>query len=275
MRFAFCLLLLAGPVFAQERVLSVGGSVTEIIYALGQEDRLVARDSTGTYPPEAEDLPNVGYMRALSPEGVLSVRPDLVIAEDGAGPPETLEVLAGARIPIIFVPDDPSPAGILEKIAVVGDALDVPDQAEILARDVEKQLAEAGAYVEDLAEETPPRVLFILSAQGGRIMAGGDGTGAEAIIELAGGENALTGVEGYKPLSDEAVVAAAPEVILMMDRDGDHSAADEELFAMPALAGSPAASDGRVIRMDGLYLLGFGPRTAEAVRDLAAAMHGS
>ena len=75
------------------RVLSIGGSVTEIIYALGEQDRLIARDTTSSYPAEAKNLPDVGYMRALSPEGILSVDPQLIIAEDGSGPPETIAVM--------------------------------------------------------------------------------------------------------------------------------------------------------------------------------------
>jgi iron complex transport system substrate-binding protein len=119
------------------------------------------------------------------------------------------------------------------------------------------------------------RVLFILSAQGGRLLASGTGTAADGIIRMAGGVNAIDGFEGYKTLTDEAAAVARPDVILMMDRSGDHAADDAQLFALPALAGSPAAATGSVVRMDGLLLLGFGPRTAEAVRALSRALGGS
>ncbi|MBN9889412.1 heme/hemin ABC transporter substrate-binding protein [Salipiger abyssi] len=253
--------------------LVIGGSVTEIVYALGQEHRLLARDTTSTYPPQAEALPDVGYMRALSPEGVLSVNPDLILSEEGAGPPETLDVLEEAAIPFITVPGGFDADAVAAKIRAVGEALDVPEAASALAEEVSTQIETASKDAQ-AAAGTPKRVLFVLSAQGGRLMGGGDNTGAAAIIEMAGGVNALAGVEGYKPLSDEAVTAAAPDVILMMDRDGDHAASAEELFALPALAVTPAAETGALIKMDGLKLLGFGPRTGAAVAELAQALYG-
>jgi iron complex transport system substrate-binding protein len=117
------------------------------------------------------------------------------------------------------------------------------------------------------------RVLFILSLQGGRIMAGGEGTEAEGIIALSGGINAATGFAGYKPMTDEAVIAAAPDVVLMMDREGDLAIADADLWAQPALALTPAGQAKRVIRMDGMLLLGFGPRTPQAAAALYAALY--
>jgi iron complex transport system substrate-binding protein len=265
---------LGTPVAAQEpaqRIVSLGGSVTEIVVALGAEDRLVARDSTSSFPDSILALPDVGYLRALSPEGVLALGPDLIVAEADAGPVEAVEVLRGAGVPFVLMPDDPTAAGVAAKIAAVAGALGLPAEGDALAAKVTAELAEAEALAAGVT--APKRVLFILSAQGGRIMAGGEGSSAEGIIRLAGGVNAATGFRGYKQMTDEAVLTAAPDVILMMDRAGDHAALDADLFALPALAGSPAARDGAVIRMDGLLLLGFGPRTPEAVRKLHAALY--
>ena len=261
--------LSASPTFAADRVLSIGGSVTEIVYALGEGDRLVARDTTSSYPPEAEDLPDVGYMRALSPEGVLSVDPDLVIAEAGSGPPETISVLEAANIRFVTVPDGYDEAAVLGKIEAVAEALGVPEKGDDLAAAVEAAMA---AAVDD-ANGPSKRVLFVLSMQGGRILASGTGTAADGIIALAGGENAVTDYEGYKPLTDEAAIAAAPDVILMMDRGGDHGADDSTVFAHPGLAATPAAQNKALVRMDGLLMLGFGPRTPEAVRQLNSALN--
>ncbi|MEP5762268.1 MAG: ABC transporter substrate-binding protein [Litoreibacter sp.] len=257
-------------------VLSIGGSVTEIVYALDQQHRLVARDTTSVFPDSVVELPNVGYMRALSPEGVLAVEPGLIISEDGAGPPETIDVLKAAAIPFVTIPDAYSSAGIVAKIEAVGRALDVEDKAHSLAQSVADELAKAEARSSEVV--TPKRVMFILSTQGGRILASGTNTAADGIIRLAGGVNAVSEFEGYKPLTDEAIGAAAPDVILMMDRGADatggHSSADEELFAMPALIPTPAAQNKSIVRMDGLYMLGFGPRTASAVSDLNTALYG-
>lgn len=278
-RVATCALLLAAalPAVAEEQpggIVAIGGSVTEIIYALNASDRLVARDTTSTYPPEVTTLPDVGYMRALSPEGVLSVEPELIIAEDGAGPIETITVLERAKIPFVTVPDDHSAAGVSAKIIAVGEAIGQEASAKALAQDIQRQLEEVTRASGERTAQNKKRVLFILSTQGGRIMASGAGTPAAAMIEIAGAENAVTAFEGYKPLTDEAAIAAAPDAILMMDREGDHNSSTEELLQMPALASSPAARNRAVIRMDGLYLLGFGPRIADAVADLNRALYG-
>ncbi len=258
----------------QARVVALGGSVTEIIYALGEEERLIARDTTSVYPQAATALPDVGYMRALSAEGVLSVEPTLILAEEGAGPPEVVDILESARIPFVTIPDDYSPDGILAKIEAVGAALEVEEKAQTLRNAVAADLNAATDETEALANGGEKRVLFILSLQDGRVMASGTQTAAYGIIEMAGAQNAVTSFTGYKPLTDEALAAAAPDAILMMDRTGDHAASNEDLFAIPALSLTPAAQSEAVIRMNGLYLLGFGPRTAEAARDLSVALYG-
>ncbi|MEY8841562.1 hemin ABC transporter substrate-binding protein, partial [Cribrihabitans sp. XS_ASV171] len=226
---------------------------------------------TSTYPPAAETLPDIGYARALSPEGVLSVSPDLVIATEGAGPPETLSVLAETEVDWVSVPESYSADGVLDKIAVVGKALGLEDEAKKLSERVSADLARVAEHVAGIGTEKP-RVLFILSAANGRIMAAGDDTGAAGILDLAGARNAMTGFTGYKPVTDEAILSAAPQAILMMDRSGDHAIRDEDLFRLPAIAATPAAQTRTVIRMDGGQLLGFGPRTAQAIAELSEAL---
>lgn len=276
---AFAALLIAQPAFAEsypdaKRILTIGGSVTEIAYALGQQDRLIGRDSTSSYPEEATELPDVGYIRALSPEGVLSVNPDLILAEEGAGPPETIAVLQEAGIPIALIPAVSNADELVTKIEVVAETLGVADSAGPTVEALKADLEKLSGATDDAQKK---KVLFILSLQGGRIMAAGQGTEADAIIRLAGAENAVQGVDGYKPLSDEAITAAAPDAILMMNRgpaSSNHDAPDADLLAMPAISTTPAAEAKAIIRMDGLYLLGFGPRTGQAALELHNAVYG-
>lgn len=279
-RRALCLLaLVCGPVaavWAQDRderfddaarLVTIGGALTEIVYRLGEEGRLVARDSTSTYPPSAADLPDIGYMRALSPEGVLSVRPTAILAAEGSGPPRAMDVLEKARVPVIVVPDGFDRQGILRKIRMVGAALGVEDKAAALARSVDADLKAAQEAAR--AAGRGVRVLFVLSISGGRILAAGRDTAADGIVGMAGGVNAMTGFSGYRQVSEEAVLAARPDVVLMMDRGGDAAGGDGELFAHPAIAGTPAGRRRALVRLEGSYLLGFGPRTAAAVRELS------
>lgn len=253
------------------RVVAIGGSITEIVYALGAGDRLVARDSTSTYPPEATKLPDIGYMRQLSPESVLSVDPTAILAQEGSGPPEAMDVLKKAAVPLIIVPEKYSEDGILEKIRIVGEALDRPEAAEKLARTVRDEIDAAEKRLATI--KTPKHVLFVLSAQGGKLLASGTGTAADGIIRLAGARNAMDAFEGYKPLSDEAVIVARPDVILMMTGGAPGGLGDEEILSQPGIAATPAGASKALIRMDGLYLLGFGPRTASAVRELSSKLY--
>jgi iron complex transport system substrate-binding protein len=256
------------------RVVSVGGAITEIIYALGEEGKLVGRDSTSLYPEAATKLPDVGYMRQLSPEGVIAINPSAIIAVEGSGPPETLAVLKDANIPFQTVPETYDRDGILSKIRAVGDFLGVPEKAAVLSDEVKADLDAAVADASKRPESERKRVIFILSTQGGKIMASGTGTAADGIIALSGAVNATGTFQGYKPLTDEAIIEAKPDVILMMTRSGGHAANDDELFAHPALSLTPAAKTRAIIRMDGLHMLGFGPRTASTVRELNAAIYG-
>ena len=254
-----------------QRIVSIGGTVTEIIHALGEGKRVIAVDSTSTYPQSAADKPDVGYIRQLSAEGVLSQKPDLIIAEAGAGPADAIAILKASGVAMVSIPTPPEAEAIAGKIRAVGAAVGTPDAAEKLATDVDAGLS---ALKQKIAAISAPkkRVLFALSLSNGRVMAAGTNTSADAIIRLAGGVNAAGDVTGYKPLSDEAVIAAAPDVVLVMDNPQLHLTA-EEAFALPALQTSPAAKTGAFIAMDGLYLLGLGPRTPAAALDLAARLY--
>ncbi|PAP91459.1 heme/hemin ABC transporter substrate-binding protein [Mesorhizobium wenxiniae] len=262
-----------GPeVFADpSKIAAIGGSITEIVFALGEQDRLVARDSTSRYPEAALKLPDVGYMRQLSPEGVLSVNPSGILALHGSGPKQAIDVLKKTSIPFIEVPERYDHEGILEKIRIVGKALGVDAKADALAAEIDAKLKAAEKQTASIKDRT--RVLFVLSMQGGKILASGSDTAADGIIKLSGGVNAVDGFSGYKQLSDEAVITARPDVILMMNNAGA-AASDDELFANPSILSTPAGAARKVVRMDGGYLLGFGPRTADVIHDLAASLYG-
>lgn len=254
-----------------KRIVALGGTVTEIIYALGEGDRIAAVDSTSTFPKEATDKPDIGYVRQISPEGVLSQKPDLIVAESGAGPADAIDILKASGIEFVSIPSPPETAAIPDKIRAVGAAIGAKDKAEVLASDVASRLK---ALEDKIAAQSSPKkkVLFALSLANGRVMAAGANSSADAMIRLAGGENAVSSISGYKPLTDEAVIAAAPDVVLVMSGGAMHLTA-EQAFALPALAASPAGQSGAFITMDGLFLLGLGPRATEAAAELHAKLY--
>ncbi|HYF53587.1 MAG TPA: ABC transporter substrate-binding protein [Salinarimonas sp.] len=254
------------------RIVSLGGATTEILYALGREAEIVGVDATSGFPAQAlATKPNVGYLRALAAEGLLSLRPDLVLAQDGAGPPDTLRLVAQAGVRIARIPDDPSEAGVLERIRAIAEATEAGPAGDRLAGEVRTAFASLSAARDRLGA---PRVraLVVLSIQNGRPLVAGRGTTGDAILRLAGTENAVGGmVEGWKPLSDEGVIAAAPDALVVLSRGTETPGADP--LGLPAFAGTPAARDRRLVRADALTLLGFGPRTPQAAHDLLGELY--
>ncbi|MET3840760.1 hemin ABC transporter substrate-binding protein [Bradyrhizobium sp. OAE829] len=253
------------------RIVSIGGAITEILYALGFEDRLAGVDATSLYPTSAlRDKPNVGYMRQLSAEGVLGLNPSLVLAVQGSGPKETMDVLEAAKVPLVLVPETFSEQGLLDKIKLVGHAMGADARAECLTAAVSGDLAQ----LRDLRAKVtkPVRVMFVMSLLNGRAMAAGQNTAANEIIALAGGVNAIDSYEGYKIINDEAIVAARPDVVLSIERSKGSLEA-EAVFVHPAFAMTPVVANKAFIAMEGLYLLGFGPRTAAAARDLSVKLY--
>jgi iron complex transport system substrate-binding protein len=268
---ASCLAALPLRAQAAPRVVVLGGAIAEIVVALGAYAALVGRDSTSTYPASLLALPDVGYVRALSAEGVLSLAPDLILAEPDAGPPAVVEVLKASGARFATIPGTPDAEGVLAKIAATAAALGREAEGERLIGQVRADLAEARAMAASVTR--PVSVLFVLSLQGGSVRVGGEGSSAEGIIRLAGGTNAASGFSGYKPMTDEAVLAAKPEVIIVMDREGELSITPEMILGHPALGQTEAARANRIVAMDGLLLLGFGPRTGQAALALHKALY--
>lgn len=273
------LLAVCGPALAEEikpvdtsRLVTVGGAVTEIVFALGYGDKLVARDITSFYPDEVNKLPSVGYMRALAPEGVLSVNPSAILMIQGGGPKETIDVLSKASVPLVTIPEGYDRDALVAKIKAVGKALDADAKADELAAKVAADVDAAVAAAHKIEEAKRKRVLFVMTVQNGKIMAAGEHTAAHGIIALAGGINATSDFHGYKPLNDEAVINARPDVILLMDT-GAQTVSEADILANPAVALTPAGQAKKVVRLGGSALL-FGPRTADAVRKVYATLYG-
>jgi iron complex transport system substrate-binding protein len=261
----------ATPNYDSSRVISIGGSITEILYALRLQQQIIAVDTTSLYPPSAlKEKPNVGYMRQLSAEGVLGLSPTLILAIEGSGPRETVDVLERAKVPFIVIPDRFSADGVIDKIRMISADVGAPKRGKCLADSVRRDMNALATRQKEIQQQA--RVVFILSLANSHPVVAGRGTAADGIITLAGARNAFDDFEGYKPVNDEAIAAARPDAVLVMDR-GEHALSAETVFSEPGLALTPAAERKILISMDGLYLLGFGPRTVRAARDLALRLY--
>lgn len=273
MKVFLCLLAAVSTLAAEPavRIVSAGGPITETIYALGAQDQLVAVDISSVFPAEAEKLPKVGYARQLAAEGILSVNPTLVIAHDDAGPSEVLTQLEKANVKVVKLPNDHTAESAEKRILQIGDLVGKKAEAEALTQKLHNDIKTAQERA--AAAGSKPKVLFIYTRGGGVMNVAGTKTGADAIIELAGGANAITGYEGYKPLTAEAAVSAAPDYILVTSRGLESSGGIDELLKQPGLASTPAGQARRVIALDDLYLLGFGPRLGQAALELNEKIH--
>ncbi|MGZ2746464.1 heme/hemin ABC transporter substrate-binding protein [Burkholderia stagnalis] len=257
-----------------KRVVVIGGALAETAFALGGADtpgfRLVGADTTCTYPDAARRLPKVGYQRALSAEGLLSLRPDLVLASAEAGPPAVLAQVKRAGVTVTTFDARHDVDSVRTKITGIAQALDVRDAgAALLQRfDRDWQAARDAVAARPPGGAAAPRVLFVLNHTGNQALAAGQRTAADAMIRYAGARNAMQGFDHYKPLTTEALAAAAPDVVLISDEGLAAVGGRAALLAAPGFAATPAGRAQRVVSLDALLLLGFGPRLPLAVTTL-------
>ena len=265
------LLLLLGSVSfahaAPARVVGLGGAITEIVYALDAGERLVGADASSVYPPAASKLPQVGYYRSFSIEGVASLKPDLVLASDQSGPPQALEQLRKLGSQVVLLPSEPTLAALDQRIMGVAKALGIEARGTALVQKIHAELQAVPP------SSQRPRVLLVSSHTGKLEGAGGD-TAAAAMLQLIGAVNVLADQHGYKPLSAEAAAALRPDAIVTTQMSVNASGSIAAFLAQPGLAVTPAAKSRRVTVMEDLLLLGFGPRLPEALRQLQAGIAG-
>lgn len=248
------------------RIAVAGGSLTEIIYFLGAEERIVAVDVTSTYPAP-DRHPSVGYVRDLSSEGLLSMRPTLVLGEDDMGPPEVLTAVRRAGVAVMRVPETHSAAGIVAKVTCVATILGLDATARI-----QEELTPLVAQLE--AEARPAanarKVAFLLALRDGAPIGAGRETSADGLLAMVAARNAFADFDGWKPISVEAMARGAPDYVVATRRSAEMAGGVDRLVAHPALRATAASrTPERLIVMDDMELLGFGPRTLRAALRLA------
>jgi iron complex transport system substrate-binding protein len=253
------------------RIVVLNGDLAEITFALGLGDRVVATDISATFPGEAVSLPKIGYQRSLSAEGIIAQRPTLVLGSDDAGPPTVLEQLrtAGVRVEIIQERHDlDAPA---TKIRAVGKALGVSEKADALADEVQRDIDELVTKAADVDDEPRVAVLYL---RGGNVqLLFGDEEGAGTIAQAVGAVPAVDS-KSTIPLTPEALVAAAPDALIVTTSGLQSVGGIEGLLRIPGVAATPAGKSRRIHAYDDQMLLGFGPRAAACWSKLFDDLHG-
>jgi iron complex transport system substrate-binding protein len=249
------------------RLISIGGALTEIIYLLKADTELVGVDTTSIYPTAATRLPNVGYARSLSAEGILALRPTQLFATAEAGPPIVLKQIIDAGIPLSILPSGHQFIDVINRVRTIGRLVHKTDAAEAFAS---RLLLEWNATQKRVANSKlhKTRVLFVLSQNPSQLMVGGEKTSAAAMIAYAGAHNAISEVSGFKPLTPEAVIAANPDVLLLTDQGMKAVGGIGGVLRLPGIKQTRAGREQKVVSLEAMYLLGFGPRMPLAVTEL-------
>jgi len=241
------------------RVVTADGAITEIVYRLGLESLLVGVDTTSGYPEQTESLPKIGYLRALPFEGVLALKPDLLITSEQAAPEENLERLARAGVQVEKLPSARTPEAALERIVTVGGLLGAEEKAEVLASELRSKINRIQKA--SATRGNPPTVLFILAAGNHSVMLAGEGTSASALLDTIGAVNAVSGIQGYKPANRESILASRPDAIVI----AESTPGQFEIGSWPEVERLDAWQSGHRLVADGMLLLGFGPRLPDAM----------
>ena len=247
------------------RLVSLSGALTEIVYLLHAQNLLVGTDTTSLYPEAAQKTAKVGYVRQLSAEGLLSLRPDAVIGTSDAGPPVVLDQIRQAGVRVALVKAQHNWAEVQEKIKVVGRETGRMADADKLLAQLDGQWNSIQAQV--AKAQRKPRVLFVMSHSGSPQVAG-KGTAANALMQYAGCINAIDQFDGYKPLTAEAMASAAPEVIINTTQGIEALGGEAAFWKRPELALTPAFAKKALVTLEASHLLGFGPRLPTAVQAL-------
>ena len=285
MRLANCVLLCSSLLFSHaaaaaelpQRWVSSGGSLSEWVVRLGGEGRLVGVDTTSLHPQSLRQLPSVGYQRALSAEGVLSLRPDILIGSEEMGPPPVVAQIAAAGVRVESLSAKPDLATLERNVLRLGELLGVPAQAREQMAAYRQQLQDQAQWVAEARRtQAPPRVVLLLGHAGSNLMAAGQGSLAVWLIEQAGGESPVVH-QGYKALSNEALLALDPQVLIFADRSLHGEEARQALLKHnPLLQQTSAVRDGRLLALDPTLLVGgLGPRLPEGLAELSAAFYPS
>lgn len=259
------------PAKDASRIAVAGGSITEVIYFLGEEQRIVAADRTSNYPEEATSLPSVGYVRDLSAEGILSLKPSLVLGEQDMGPIEVLDQLRATSVEVRRLDESSTARGVVRKVMCIAAILGVEEKAERL---IAEKLSADIATLDGIAESNhrkPPVALLLMFSEGSPIIAGKQ-TSGDGVLTMAGAANVFDMVDGWKPVSLEAMVSANPQHIVITDRGFGAAGGLEGLKKNPALRLTDAVRRNQVHVIDGMALLGFGPRTLTTAIELAESM---
>ena len=252
------------------KIVSLNGTVSEILVDLGFQDNLVGVDVSSNYPKSLQEKPKVGHSRQFSAEGILALAPDVVIATKNDLSGELAEQISNTGVKLLLFDHQFSPDGTKTLIQSMADSLDRQEKGDSIVTALQSDLEK----IKDIEKKEPePKVLFIYARGAGTMMVAGRDTQVEKMIELAGGVNAVQDFTEFKPLTAEALVAANPDVILLFDSGFSSLGGAEGLLEVQGVRQTNAGKNRKFVEMEGQLLTGFSQRLGQAVEELAKRIH--
>lgn len=242
------------------KIVSLNGAITETIAALGVSNQIVGKDVTSTFPADIT-APELGHVRSMTIEPIMSVSPNLILASEKDINPDLMTKVKESKIKMTLVKQEYSVDGAKNLIKQVAEAIGQTSYQSLIDK-IDTDLLEVKPI------QTKPKVLFIYARGTGNIMVAGQNTPMDALISMAGGQNAITGFDNFKPLTPEAVVQGNPDVILMFDSGIQSLGGIDRVLKTPGIEQTNAGKNKKVITMDGALISNFGPRTGEAIIEL-------
>lgn len=254
----------------EKRIITAGGTVTEIVYELGFGDQIIATDITSTYPSIMQSLPSIGYRNQIKAEGVLSLGADVVLAEEGYLNPDVVSQLKSSGIEIHFFVKPESVTETHTIISQIAFYLDVEEKGKALSKAVTFDMDELQAYLTGKADR--PTMAFVMARGQEMVFVAGEDTFAESLFELAKIQHAGQGFKEYIPLTPEALVSMNPEFLLFFESGLQSLGGKSGIKNIRGIENTRAFQQDNIIAFDGLYLSGFGPRVGKAALELAKAV---
>ena len=256
------------------RVVGVSKQINEFLYEIGAESVLVARDLTSIYPAAIRTFPSVGYHRALSAEGIISMRPTMLLTDGNLGPDAVVEQVRKVGVPVVLMSPGNSVDSAQALMGKLGERFGRKQAADSVIGEWRRAMNDALADSARWVGEPKPRVLVMHFGQlNNSYLALKRGSTADRIIGWAGGVNAVDSVGGMMRLTPELIAKAAPDVVIATDVGFDRVGSSEKFAQLPGVALTPAAKNGRIYRVDETEVMYFGPRTPASIRKVAGWLH--
>src|SRR6185503_663193 len=256
------------------RVVCVSKQINEFLYDIHAESVLVARDLTSVYPPQITKLTSVGYHRALSAEGILSMHPTMLLTDGNLGPAAVVTQVKQVGIPVVTMAPGNTPDSSQLLMKQLGQLFHHEKQADSVIAQWNADMKSALADTVKWAGAKPPRVMIMHMGQiANNYLAIKRGSPGDQIIRWAGGVNAIDSVGGMMRLTPELIAKAAPDIIIATDVGFDRLGSADKFAEMPGVAETPAGKAKRIYRVDETEIMYFGPRTAASLRKIAGWLH--